>query len=73
MKVWIEQEFCTGDALCEDLCPGVFEMGDDALAHVKGEDGTNGGKPGTAVPEVLEDGVLDAQAQCAGECIYVER
>jgi ferredoxin len=51
----------------------VFEMGDDALAHVKGEDGTNGGKPGTAVPEVLEDGVLDAQAQCAGECIYVER
>ena len=34
MKVWIEQEFCTGDALCEDLCQGVFEMGDDALEHV---------------------------------------
>jgi hypothetical protein len=23
------------------------------------------------VPEEIEEGVLDAQAQCAGECIYV--
>ncbi len=48
-------------------------MRDDALAHVKGEDGTNVGKPGISVPEDLEEGVLDAQAQCAGECIYVEQ
>jgi ferredoxin len=73
MKVSIEQEFCTGDGLCEDLCPDVFEMRDDGLAHVKGEDGTNGGKPGITVPDAFEDAVLDAQAQCAGECIHVER
>ncbi len=73
MKVWIEQEFCTGDGLCEDLCPDVFEMHDDGLAHVKGEETSQAGKPGVSIPETLEDSVLDAQAQCAGACIYVER
>ena len=64
MNVRIEQEYCTGDGLCQDLCPDVFEMQDDGLAHVK-LDG--------AVPTELEDAVLEAQAQCAGECIYVDR
>jgi ferredoxin len=73
MRVWIEQEFCTGDALCEDLCPEVFEMRDDSLAYVKQDDGADAGKPGMTVPDQLEAAVLDAQAQCAGECIYVER
>jgi ferredoxin len=64
MRVRIEQEYCTGDGLCQDLCPDVFEMQDDGLAHVKqaGE-----------VPIELEDAVLEARAQCAGECIYVGR
>ena len=26
MNVRIEQEYCTGDGLCQDLCPDVFEM-----------------------------------------------
>jgi ferredoxin len=73
MKVWIEQEFCTGDALCGDLCPEVFEIRDDSLAYVKEEDGAHAGNPAMIVPEDLEAAVLDAQAQCAGECIYVER
>lgn len=63
MRVRIEQEYCTGDGLCQDLCPDMFEMQDDGLAHVKqaGE-----------VPTELEDAVLEAQTQCAGECIYVD-
>jgi len=64
MKVRIEQEYCTGDGLCQDLCPDAFEMQDDGLAHVK----LSG-----AVPPELEEAVLDAQSQCAGECIYVDR
>jgi ferredoxin len=76
MKVWIEQEYCTGDGLCEELCPQVFRLADDGLAYVM-EDGQvsdAGGKTGiVAVPADLEDDVLSAQAQCAGECIYVER
>ena len=76
MKVWIEQDYCTGDGLCEELCPDVFKLGDDGLAYVK-EDGKvndQGGKGAIApVPDSCEDAVLDAQGQCAGECIYVER
>lgn len=70
MKVWIEQDYCTGDGLCEDLCPDMFKMGEDAVAHVKGEGGADAASPGVEVPPELEGGVLDAQAQCAGECIY---
>ena len=64
MRARIEQDYCTGDGLCQDLCPDMFELQDDGLAHVKraGE-----------VPTELEDAVLDAQAQCVGECIYVDR
>ncbi|NCX05803.1 MAG: ferredoxin, partial [Actinobacteria bacterium] len=24
MRVWIDQDLCTGDGLCVDLCPDVF-------------------------------------------------
>ena len=72
MRVWIEQDYCTGDALCADLCPDVFEMGDDGLAHIKGQSaGFEDRVPSVLVSEDLEDIVRDAEAQCAGECIHV--
>jgi ferredoxin len=70
MRVWIEEEFCTGDGLCEDLCPEMFQMGDDGLAHVKGCDAAVDAESAVTVPEGLEEGVLDAEAQCAGECLH---
>lgn len=71
MRVWIEEEYCTGDGLCADLCPAVFEMGDDGLAHVIGASaGLQDGIPAVMVPEGLEDTVRDAEAQCAGECLH---
>jgi ferredoxin len=73
MKVWIEQEFCTGDGLCESLCPEMFEMHDDGLAYVRQEGGSDEGSARVDVPDQYAEAVLDAQAQCAGECIYVER
>ena len=63
MKVRIERECCTGDGLCEELCPDIFELQDDGLAPSTKQDGE--------VATDLEDGVLDAQAQCPGECTYV--
>lgn len=33
-KVWIE-EGCTACGLCEDICPEVFELGDQEEATVK--------------------------------------
>ena len=35
MKVWIDQDLCTGDGICEEICPSVFGMADDGLAYVK--------------------------------------
>jgi ferredoxin len=30
----IDPELCTGCGVCESICPEVFELGDDDLAHV---------------------------------------
>ena len=34
MKPVIDEDLCIGDGVCEDLCPDVFQLGDDGLAHV---------------------------------------
>ncbi len=77
MKVWIDQDLCTGDGLCEEIAPAVFTLLDDGLAYVKeGDDVRNepGGSSGMAlVPEGLEDAVVEASEECPGECIFIER
>jgi ferredoxin len=30
----IDPDLCTGCGVCETLCPEVFELGEDGLAHV---------------------------------------
>ena len=37
MKVWIDQDLCTGDGLFAEVCPPIFEMDDDGLTYVKEE------------------------------------
>ncbi len=75
MKVWIDQEKCTGDGLCEEIVPVVFTLHDDGLSYVK-EDGIikndPGGEMGLAVvlPQHESD-VADAAKECPGECIYL--
>jgi ferredoxin len=39
MKPIVDEDLCIGCALCSDICPDVFEMGDDDLAHVKKPEG----------------------------------
>ncbi len=76
MKVWIDQDLCTGDGLCEEIAPAVFTLLDDGLAYVK--EGTEvknepGGSAGmAAVPEDLEEAVQEASEECPGECIFIE-
>ncbi len=76
MKVWIDQDLCTGDGLCEEICPAVFTLLDDGLAYVKDGDAVMsdpGGAQGTvAVPADLEDAVTEASEECSGECIFIE-
>ena len=38
IKVWIDQDLCTGDGLCVEICEPLFEMHDDGLAYVKEAD-----------------------------------
>jgi ferredoxin len=77
MRVWIDQDLCTGDGLCEEIAPAVFTLLDDGLAYVKeGSEVKNnpGGSQGLAlVPEELEEAVTEASEECPGECIFIER
>ncbi len=77
MKVWIDQDLCTGDGLCQEIAPAVFTLLDDGLAYVKESDDIRsdpGGAAGMAlVPEELEVSVTEAAEECPGECIFIEQ
>jgi ferredoxin len=76
MKVWIDQDLCTGDGLCEEIAPDVFTLLDDGLAYVK--EGSKvfsdpGGAEGMAnVPAGMEDATIESAEECPGECIFIE-
>jgi ferredoxin len=76
MKVWIDQDLCTGDGLCEEIAPAVFTLLDDGLAYVKEGDkilDNPAGHKGLAnVPEDLEEAAQEAAEECPGECIFIE-
>jgi len=76
MKVWIDQDLCTGDGLCEEIAPDVFTLLDDGLAYVKeGAKGFSdpGGAEGLAgFPDTMLDAVVEAAEERPGECIFIE-
>ncbi len=76
MKVWIDQDLCTGDGLCEEICPDVFSLQDDGLAYVKEgvevKNDPGGSQSMVDVPNALEDAVTEAAEECPGECIFIE-
>ncbi len=76
LGVWIDQDLCTGDGLCTDHAPEVFVLLEDGIAYC-----ADGGQvlndPGGAaqlarVPANREQAIIDAAAECPGECIFVE-
>ena len=80
MRVWIDQDLCTGDGLCAEIAPDVFHMMPDGLAYVKeGEKiyavaaGNPEGADGMAsfADDRLSD-VIEAAEECPGECIFIE-
>ena len=77
MKVWIDQDLCTGDGLCADICPSVFTLLDNGLAYVKDgdcvQDDPGGSQGVVAVPPAYESAVAEASEECPGECIFIER
>ncbi len=73
--MWIDQELCTGDGLCEEICPAVFTLFDDGLSYVKQGDmllNKPGGEAQMAeVTTDLAEAVAEAAEECPGECIFV--
>jgi ferredoxin len=72
-RVWIDQDLCTGDGLCVELAPEVFELDIDGIAYVKGENGQLAREPGHQVelPAQLRAAARAAAADCPGSCIYL--
>ncbi len=76
MRVWIDQDLCTGDGLCTDHCPEVFVILEDGIAYVR-QDRVALNDPGGSMSQAevaprFERVVLESAAQCPGECIFVE-
>ena len=79
-KVWIDPDLCTGDGLCEEICPQIFFGADDGLFYVKEVNETGNtanprlvGASGLAsVPDNLLEAVIEAAEDCPGECIFIE-
>jgi ferredoxin len=75
LRVWVDQELCTGDGLCVQYAPEVFEFDVDGLAYVKTPTGDLLDQPGarTDVPASLRLDVIASAKECPGECIHVVR
>lgn len=76
MRVWIDQDLCTGDGLCVDHCHDVFTLLEDGIAYVA-EAGAVLNDPGgsgslAAVPRRHVESVIRAAEVCPGECIFIE-
>jgi ferredoxin len=75
LRVWVDQDLCTGDGLCVQYAPEVFEFDVDGLAYVKGSDGellTDAGSR-VDVPGHLRLDVIGSAKECPGDCIHVVR
>lgn len=77
MRVWVDQDLCTGDGLCTDHCPDVFTMLEDGLSYVRDSTGGPCNDPGgrasmVTVPVRLIDQAIAAALDCPGECIFLE-
>jgi ferredoxin len=75
LRVWVDQDLCTGDGLCVQYAPEVFEFDVDGLAYVKDSAGEllTGAGSRADVPEHLRLDVIDAAKECPGDCIHVLR
>ncbi len=82
MKVWIDQDLCTGDGLCTEIVPDVFIMRNDGLAYVKegtkvfdgptdSSDNPAGSRGFAQVPNGQEEAVIEAADECPGACIFM--
>lgn len=82
MRVWIDQDLCTGDGICTEICPELFGMHTDGLAYVKEADWQNiynaqkepqlkMGQTALVTTGLLNT-AIEAAEDCPGECIFFD-
>ena len=76
MRVWIDQDLCTGDGLCVDHCPDAFVQLEDGIAYVavRAVALNDPGSSGSLAFVEQRDHLAAVQAAevCPGECIFIE-
>ena len=76
MRVWIDQDLCTGDGLCIDHCPDVFAQLEDGIAYVVEAGEVQNDPGGSGSPAWVsvrhQQAAIDAALACPGECIFIE-
>ena len=76
MRVWIDQDLCTGDGLCVDHCQDAFVQLEDGIAYVaeRGVALNNPGSSGSLAMVTARNqiAVVRAAEGCPGECIFIE-
>ncbi len=81
LMVWIDQDLCTGDGICEEIAPDVFVGRDDGLWVVKEEashfeksivfdalEGDGHGPEGARGVARVPDAQIDVVIEAAEEC-----
>ncbi len=81
LMVWIDQDLCTGDGICEEIAPEVFEGRDDGLWVVKeeakhfesaivfdAESGDGHGPDGSRGVARVPDSLIEDVIESAEEC-----
>jgi ferredoxin len=62
VKVVVDRDLCSGHAVCEEVAPEVFTVGDDAVAQVKIA------SPGEEIRSKVEEAVW----RCPAAAIQIE-
>jgi ferredoxin len=81
LQVWIDQDLCTGDGICSEIAPDVFEPRDDGLWVVRedathfgetivfdGGSGAGHGPEGSRGVARVPDSQIDVVIEAAEEC-----
>jgi len=72
MRVWIDQDCCTGAGLCVDHCPELFVVLEDGIGYVRDGPVVSSDTTSVPVPRRYEQAAIDAVERCPGECIYLD-
>ena len=73
MKLWLDEDLCSGCGCCTTICPEVFGRTEQNLAVVLVNGMPRPDIKPAPVPIRFRSNVLKAAQECPGEIIFVER